>query len=375
MTKILFTGGGSAGHIFPIIAVAREISKLGIEAEFFFLGPKDEFSSILFSQEGIKVKTIIAGKLRRYWQLKSILQNIIDLVFKIPLGFLFSFFYLFFLTPDLIFSKGGYGSLPVVFWGWIFGIPILLHESDVAPGLVNRMISKVTPHIFVSFPTVKTEYFSERKMIFFGNPIRKEILTGSKLKAQELFGLSGEKPVILVMGGSQGAQTINDLILAVLPEMLDTFELIHQTGEKNFTQVASEAKVMISQELEKYYHPIPFLKEIELKEAYASSDIIINRAGSGSIFEIAALAKPSILIPLPFSAQDHQVKNAYAYAESGAAVVIEEANLTPHFLLEKLRYLISHQEELEKMIQRAKEFSKLEAAHNIAQYIIDSLAK
>lgn len=372
--KILFTGGGTAGHIFPIIAIVREMRRMGFAAEFFFLGPKDAFSFILLSQEDIKIKTVLAGKIRRYFGVKSILENIVDIFFKAPLGFFQSFFSVFFMAPDIIFSKGGYGSLSAAFTGWLLQIPVLLHESDVTPGLANRFFNRFSSQIFVSFPISQTEYFSEKKMTSVGNPIRREILTGSAESAKELFQLQGTKPVILFLGGSQGAQKINDMILAVLPETLNSFELIHQTGEKNFKEVSEEAKIVVDKELEKYYHPIAFLNEIELRDALAASSLVVSRAGAGSIFEIAAANKPSILIPLSISAQNHQVKNAYAYAENGAALVLEEANLTPHFFLEKAKYLFSRPEELEKMSRAAKDFSQPDSAKVVAQYIIDYLA-
>lgn len=371
--KVLFTGGGSAGHIFPIIAITRELRRLGLDWKFFYLGPRDDFGSILLSQEDIQIKTILAGKIRRYFTWEGVLQNILDVLIKIPVGLLQSFFHIFFLAPDLIFSKGGYGSLAPVLCGKFLQIPILLHESDVAPGLANRFLSKFTSKVLVSFPVSQTEYFSEKKMIFLGNPIRIELLNGSKEKAQKLFNLTGEKPIIFIMGGSQGAQKINDTILEILPQILSEFELIHQTGEKNFEDIKKELKVIISKDLEKYYHPVGFLKELELKQAYAVSDLILSRAGSGSIFEIAALGKPSILVPLAIAAQDHQVKNAYTYADysRGASLVIEEANLTPRFLLEKIKRLFAIPDELEKMSKTAKSFAKPESGHLIAEYIMN----
>ncbi len=372
--KILFTGGGTAGHIYPIVAVTREIRRLGWEIDFSYVGPKDEFGEILLSQEGIRVKTILAGKIRRYINWQSIFQNIGDILLKIPLGFLQAFFHVLFLNPHIIFSKGGYGSLATCFWGWFFRKPVLLHESDAVPGLANRFLSKLIPKIFISFPISQTEYFPEEKMILVGNPVRSEILKGSKEKARELFGLTGEKPVILAMGGSQGAQKINDLLLEILPQLLADFELIHQTGENNFQQVKAESKVVIGKEMEKYYHPIDFLKEIELREAYAAADLVLSRAGSGAIFEIAACRKPSILIPLAISAQNHQVKNAYAYAQSGAAIVMEEPNLTPRFFLEKVKYLFSHPSELEKMKEAAGKFARPDSARIVAEYLLNYLS-
>ncbi len=373
--KILFTGGGTAGHIFPILAIVRELRKMGLNAELFYLGPKDDFSSIFLSQEGIKTKWIMAGKIRRYVNWRSVLENVVDILFKLPLGFIQSFFYVFSLAPDLIFSKGGYGSVMPVLACYLLQVPVMLHESDVSPGLANRFLSKFTSPVFVSFPIAQTEFFSEKKMISVGNPVRIEILSGVKEEAKTLFNLTGEKPVILVMGGSQGAQKINDLILAILPQILTEFELIHQVGEKNIKQLKAEGQVMVGKELGKYYHPVGFLKEVELRDVYQACELVISRAGSGSIFEIAAWGKPSILIPLSISAQNHQVKNAYAYAQKGAAVVVEEANLTPRFFFEKLKYLFSHPEELQKMAQGAKAFAQPEAAKTIAGYIVNHLTK
>jgi len=373
--KILFTGGGTAGHILPIIAIVREIRKFyqNPDLQIFYIGPRDEFSSTLLSQEGIQVKHVFSGKIRRYFTIKAFFQNLFDVLFKIPAGILQAFFYIFFLAPDLIFSKGGFGSIPAVISGWCLRVPIFLHESDVSPGLANRFLSKFALEIFVSFP--KTEHFSPKKLILVGNPIRREILEGSKEEAKKLFKLSQRKPVIFILGGSQGAQRINDKILEILSEFLKNFEIIHQTGDKNFKEVDKESKAMLPKELAPFYHLFPFLKEDELKQAYAACDLVVSRAGSGSIFEIAAVGKPSILIPLQESAQNHQIKNAYAYGETKAAIVLEESNFTPHFFLGKLKYLFSQQsEELKKMAKAAREFSKPLAAKIIASYLIDCLA-
>jgi UDP-N-acetylglucosamine--N-acetylmuramyl-(pentapeptide) pyrophosphoryl-undecaprenol N-acetylglucosamine transferase len=373
--KILFTGGGTAGHIFPIIAVAREIKKIHPEddLQLFYVGPKDQFSENLLLNEGFVVKRILAGKIRRYLGVKPFFQNILDIFIKIPFGFFHGFARVFLISPDLIFSKGGYGSFSVVFSGWLMLIPVFLHESDVVPGLTNRLMGTLCLEIFVSFPIEKTLYFPSKKMISVGNPIRKEILGGNKSKAKELFLLTGEKPLILILGGSLGAQRINDVILSVLPELLQSFEIIHQTGHKNFKGVDAEVKAVLDQKLQKYYHPFPFLKESELKQALAAANLIVSRAGSGSIFEIASVGKPSVLIPLPESAQNHQLKNAYAYAESGASLVVEEYNFTPHFFSERLRYLFYESGQLKAMTEATKTFARPEAGKIIARYLMDYL--
>jgi len=370
--KILFTGGGSGGHITPIIAIVREIKKImPLDTELLYVGPREKWASLFLTQEDIRVKQILSGKIRRYFTLKAILLNTLDL-FKLFLGFFQAFFIIFLENPDLVFSKGGYGSISIVFCAKIFQIPIFLHESDVYPGLANQVASKFATKIFTSFP--KTQYFSAEKIIIAGNPIRKEILKGSEEQDRKKLNLTGEKPVLFVYGGSLGSQRINDLILLILPELLKEFEVIHQCGIKNFKDVKAESQMVMPDELKKYYHVFGFLKELELKEVYFVSDIILSRAGSGTIFEIAALGKPSILVPLPESAQNHQLRNAYAFAQNGASLVIEEKNFNPQFFLEKLRFLISQPEkDLEKMSMEAQKFSRPNAAKAIANYLIKYL--
>jgi len=375
--KILFTGGGTGGHILPIIALAREIRiqsspELAKKLTFLYMGPKDRFAEMLLEQEGIKTYHILSGKIWRYDFLKSLPKNLLTIFVKVPLGIIQAFFRIFFLSPDIIFSKGGYGSIPSAIAGWILRVPIILHESDVIPGIANRIVGKFASQIFVSFPN--TQEFRKKKVAKVGNPIRRDILTGSKEEAKRLFSLQGTKPVLLLLGGSQGAQRVNDMLLVVLDMALKDYEIIHQTGEKNFSQVKAEAEVVVTKERMELYHPVAFLKETELRHAYAVSSLIISRAGSGSIFEIAALGKPSILIPLPEAAQNHQVENAYAYQKTGACMVLEANNLTPHFFLERVHSIFANKAEMQKMAEAAKNFAEPEAGRVIAKYIIESLS-
>ncbi len=371
--KILFTGGGTGGHVFPIIAVAREIrKKTAFDIDLLYLGPEDNCSKEFLTKERIKTYFILSGKLRRYFSLPDFFLNIFDIFIKIPIGIIQALSLIFFLAPDLIFSKGGYGSIPAVIAGWILGVPIFLHESDVAPGLSNKILSKFSSEIFVSFPIKETEYFPMNKMIQAGNPIRKELLGGSPEKAKEIFNLKGENPVVLILGGSQGSERINDLIIEILPELLTNFEIIHQTGIKNLSEVQIEVSAFAPAVLKDKYHAFAFLQEEELKHAYSIADCVVSRAGSGIIFELAALKKPSILIPLPESAQDHQTKNAYAFAKYNTCIVLEERNLSPHFFLEKLNGLFLY-DNLEKMKAGAEKFACPNAADIIARYLLDFL--
>ncbi|MEK7664754.1 MAG: UDP-N-acetylglucosamine--N-acetylmuramyl-(pentapeptide) pyrophosphoryl-undecaprenol N-acetylglucosamine transferase [Patescibacteria group bacterium] len=367
--KILFTGGGTGGHVFPIVAIAREIRRIypKKDLDFYYIGPKDEFGLILLSQESFIIKKIISGKIRRYFSFK----NFLDIFFKIPFGILQSFFLILKMRPQIIFSKGGSGSIAVTICALILRIPVFLHESDIVPGLSNRISSKWAKKVFVSFP--KTEYFDPQKVILTGNPIRRELLEGDVKRAEELFDLTLQKPIILFLGGSQGAEAINDFVLLLLNNLLKKFEIIHVCGRENAKEIEAEAQVIIDKSFENYYHAVGFLDEEKLKHAYKTADFIISRSGSGSIFEIAAIGKPSILIPLLGSAADHQFKNAYSYSQTGAALVIEQDNLSDDFFLEKLNLLFLYKEKLEEMKTAALRFSKPMAARTIAREILEYL--
>ncbi len=379
--KILFTGGGTGGHLFPIIAICRELRRLsgGDKLNLHYIGPKDPLGQVILLQENFSVHNIVSGKLRNYFSFK----NITDVIFNIPIGCLQSFFLLLFIRPKLVFSKGGPGSAGVVLCAMMLRIPIFLHESDTVPGKSNKLALKSAKKVFISFP--KTADVDLLKAVLVGNPIEKELLQGNVQTAKEIFNLTLQKPVILILGGSQGSTPINDFILDILNDLLKEYEVIHVCGKKNYQEVLDQSSVILSKELqgmnkeyanlglEKYYHLKSFLGEVELKHAYQVASFIVSRAGSGSIFEIAACGKPSILIPLPSSAHDHQTKNAYEYAKTGSSIVIEQDNLTPHFFLEKIRYLLGHQNELEAMKQSALAFAKPESANVIAKEILEYL--
>ncbi|MDO8530469.1 MAG: UDP-N-acetylglucosamine--N-acetylmuramyl-(pentapeptide) pyrophosphoryl-undecaprenol N-acetylglucosamine transferase [bacterium] len=367
--KILFTGGGTGGHLMPIIAVARELRRLamGANLDLYYIGPKEKFDLVLLEQETIKVKTIVTGKIRRYFSF----QNVADILFKIPFSFLQSFFLLLSIRPQLVFSKSGSGALPVTWCARVLGIPVFIHESDAVPGLSNRVAYKWAKKVFISFP--KTEYFDLDKVLLVGNPVKKELAEGNNQSAKEVLALTFEKPVLLFMGGSQGADAINEFVLAILSDLVKEYEIIHVCGRKNYQKTQIEADVILESGLKPYYHLHASLNEVELKHAYFSASFIISRAGAGSIFEIALCGKPSILIPLPSSASDHQSKNAYQYSQSGAAIIIEQENLTRNFFIGKIQYLLSQPEKLEKMKEAALRFSKPLAAKAIAREIIEYL--
>lgn len=370
--KILFTGGGSGGHIFPIIAIARELKKIDPLIKLYFIGPKNNEHSVYLKNEGIKIKTVSSGKIRRYKGGKSSLSNFIDLFLKVPFGVIQSFFYIFFLSPDVIFSKGGYGSIPATTCGKFLRVPIFLHESDSVPGLANDLISKSALEIYFSFPD--TESLPPEKSILTGNPIRMDLFDPVFPEDIKItLNTHNRKPIMLIMGGSQGSEKINDTVLEIMPKLLENFQVVHQSGLKNYEKIKTDSDFLIPENLKQDYHLYAFLNDFELRCAYQASDIIVNRAGGGSIFEIAASGKPSILIPLPLSAQNHQVKNAYSYSKNKACLVMEEDNLTPHFFLQKALEITNNNLLINEMSLAASNFSKFNSAEIIAKRLISFL--
>lgn len=381
--RIILTGGGSGGHTFPLIAIIRQLKKIAqnnnINLNLLYIGPND-FTIPYLQKEGIDIKFIFGGKFRRYFSW----ENFTDIL-KIIISIFQALWYVYSFMPDLIFSKGGYGSFPVSLWGVIFFIPTYIHESDYVPGLSNKIIGKFSKKIFISFKGTE-QYFNSRKTILVGNPIREELLTNININVENtkhLLGLS-KKPLILILGGSQGSEHINDIVLDALPLLINQVEIIHQTGMNNYSRIIKESEIIFreiikNQQLKAFYHPIAFLEESDtpkitsLRDIMLISDLIISRAGSGSIFEIAAFKKPSILIPLPWASQEHQKKNAYEYAQTGAAIVLEEKNLKPNILADVIFQIVTDQTKLLNMSQAAANFAKPQAAKEIAKYLLENI--
>jgi len=366
--KILFTGSNSGGHFYPVIAVAQEVNKIIKEKKLlaprlYYMAP-DPYNKRLLFENDIAFKKNPAGKMRRYF---SIL-NFFD-YFKTAFGIIKATIQVFFIFPDVIFSKGGYGSFPVVLAARLFKIPLVIHESDSVPGKVNKWSGDFADRIAISFPDAG-KYFKKDKIAFTGNPIRRELYTLASEGAAEFLKLEPDTPVILILGGSQGAKKINDLIVQALPELVEKYQVLHQTGKDKLKEAEATAEVLLEKSDFKHrYRPFEYLNTLALRMAAGASDLIISRGGS-TIFEIALWGVPSIIIPLSTAAEDHQRKNAFAYARSNAAIVIEEGNLTPHILIAEINRVLDDNEQIEKMKEGAKSFAHPNAAHIIAEELI-----
>jgi len=370
--RILLTGGGTGGHIAPILAVVSEIKNIACEKniqeiEFMLITPDEHFREAL-KKAGIKVEKIKAGKLRRYFDMK----NISDIV-RIFIGITQSIFIIQKFKPDVVFSKGGFASVPAVFASWILGIPIVTHESDIVPGLANKINSFFASKVLVSFEETQ-KYFKKGMTIITGNPVREDVLVGDAERGIQTFNLCKGIPILLIFGGSQGAKKINDAVLDAIEKFLEKYQIIHLCGKNNFCEMKDiiERKKLV---YSKRYHPYAFLSD-EMKDAYAVSNIIVSRAGANSIAEIIEVGKPSIIIPLSASANDHQTKNAKWLSEKGLAEVLPEKDLSGEKLFEKIEKLNENEKEKGRIVKNISEYKSkmnLRPAHVIAQTILESI--
>jgi len=367
--KIVLTGGGTGGHFYPMIAVAESIREVSrelnlLDPKIYLLAPELYDERALFEND-IIFKKNVAGKKRIYFSLR----NVVD-YFKVLWGIFTALWSIFIIYPDVIFSKGGYAAFPVLVAARFFRIPVVIHESDSIPGRVNLWAGKFAKKIAVSFPEVM-EKFPEGKVALTGNPIRSELLVPAKVGAKEYLSLEQSTPIILILGGSQGAERINDVVLSILPELLEKYQIIHQTGLKHIDYVKSTARVALKDnKFDSRYKPFAFLDAFAMKMSAGAADLVISRAGS-SIFEIASWGVPSIMIPIPEKISRDQRSNAFAYASTGAAVVIEEKNLSPHVLLGEIDRIVSDQNLKKNMSESAKAFSISDAGDKIAKEIIN----
>ncbi|MBU4348583.1 UDP-N-acetylglucosamine--N-acetylmuramyl-(pentapeptide) pyrophosphoryl-undecaprenol N-acetylglucosamine transferase [Patescibacteria group bacterium] len=378
--RILFVGGGSGGHIYPLIAVVQKIQHFiqdidNRKLDLRYFGNSKAYKKSLESN-GIKCSYVVLSKFRRYFSFK----NIVDF-FKFFIALFQSLWLVFWFMPNVVFSKGGPGSLAIIFVCKFFAIPIVVHESDSVPGLTNLISGKMAKKIFLSFDGSK-KYFLNKNIEVVGNPIRSNLMideTGEaveisdlqKKEAKKKFGFDTERPLLLVIGGSQGATVINNFVLKNIEALSEKFQILHQIGSDNFENFKKEYTYLskaLPDSVKNNYKPYSYFDE-NLKDAYVASDLALARAGSGTIFELAYFGKPAILIPLPDSANDHQDINAYAFEDAGAGIDIQQENFLSHLVLLELESF-SKPENLKRMSKSASAFYKSFSAETIATYLL-----
>lgn len=368
--KILLTGGGTGGHFYPLIAIAEKLIEIAekekiVNLKLYYMSDSPYNKRMLF-ENGLTYIKAPSGKRRTY----SSILNFLD-IFSLIAGAISGLIKMFFIFPDVIISKGGYAAFPAVFAGKILKIPVILHESDSYPGRLNQWTAKFAKRVAVSWPEA-AQYLPKDKTVLTGQPIRKNIIdkNSDRKISSDFFKLSPNLQTILVLGGSQGSQLINDRIIDILPNILSRYQVIHQTGTNNINEVNSLVDLLIKdQEQKSRYVALPDLNNLSMRMAAGSADLIISRAGS-AIFEIASWGIASIIIPITNSNGDHQRKNAYNYARQGACQVIEEANLSKNLLIAQIDNLLTDKVRLEELENNAKSFANHEAAEKIASEAI-----
>ncbi len=328
MKRIILTGGGTAGHVTPNIALLPRLKEL--QYDVHYIGSYTGIEKELIEQFGIPYHGIATGKLRRYFSV----QNFTD-PFRVLKGMNEAKKLVKILKPDVIFSKGGFVSVPVVLAGKKCHVPTIIHESDMTPGLANKISLSAATKVCCNFPET-LDFLPEGKALLTGSPIRQELLSGDKYKALEFLGFTSEKPVILVVGGSLGAVAVNNAVRSILPELLKTYQVIHLCGRGKFDESLNDLRG---------YAQFEYIRE-ELKDLFALTDIVISRAGANAICELLALHKPNLLIPLPANAsRGDQILNARSFERQGFSMVLEEEGLTDEILLRAVNDLYEHRED------------------------------
>ena len=316
MKKIVLTGGGTAGHVTPNMALIPELQKRGYEVHY--IGSYEGIEKQLISEMGVKYYGISSGKLRRYIDVKNLSDP-----FKVLHGYGQAWRLLGKIRPDVVFSKGGFVSVPVVVAAKTRRIPCVIHESDMTPGLANKICIPCAVRVCTNFPET-LEHLPKEKAVLTGSPIRQELFHGDKAKGMAFCGFDGSKPVLLIIGGSLGAVRVNEAVRAILPSLLEKFDVIHLCGK---------GKVDASLQGTAGYVQYEYIKK-ELTDLLAAADIMISRAGANAICEILALRKPNILIPLSAAAsRGDQILNAASFEKQGYSAVIQEEDITNEKLL------------------------------------------
>lgn len=355
MKRIVLTGGGTAGHVTPNIALLPRLRELGYEIHY--IGSYDGMERKLIEQCNIPYYGIASGKLRRYFDWKNFSDP-----FKVLKGYGQARRLLRKLKPDVVFSKGGFVSVPVVMAAKRRKIPAIIHESDLTPGLANKLAIPHAWKVCCNFPET-LKYLPKEKAVLTGSPIRRELLSGDKSRGFTYCGLEPGKPVILVIGGSAGSQFINELVRHILPDLLKTYQVVHLCGK---------GKLEDSLKGTKGYAQFEYINQ-ELRDIFVMADLVVSRAGANAICELLALHKPNILIPLSAAAsRGDQILNAHSFEKQGFSMVVEEENLSDVVLINAIKDLFQNRK---KYIDTMSGSKQLNSVETVVQLIEEAAKK
>jgi len=369
--KILFTGGDSGGHFTPIIAVAEAIQEIQdvrklVEIKMYYMSNKPYDRRALF-ELGITYRFVPSGKKRPGFSIRNFVDSI-----KIMFGAMIASWRLFLIYPDVVFGKGGGASLTTLMAARLLRIPVFIHESDTYPGRVNQWAGKFARRIAIAAPEA-AQYFPKDRTALVGIPVRRVIREPLSEGAYEFLKLEKGTPTILILGGSQGALNMNNVVVDVLPYLLNSYQVIHQTGAGKIADTKLRADFVLEQHpLKNRYRVFEYLNVTALRMSAGVANLVVTRGGNTSIFEIAGWGVPSIIVPMDedYSVGDHQRKNAYSYARGGGAVVIEDKNLHPTILRSEIDRILTNPELAKKMGESARLSATPNASHQVAEELI-----
>ena len=350
MKHIVLTGGGTAGHVTPNIALIPRLKELGYEISY--IGSLDGIEKKLIEELNIPYYGISSGKLRRYFDLKNFSDP-----FKVLKGYAQSRKLLKKLKPDVVFSKGGFVTVPVVVAAKGCKIPAIIHESDMTPGLANKLAIPSATKVCCNFPET-LKHLPEEKAVLTGTPIRQELLSGDKLEALKFCGFTASKPVIMIIGGSLGAAAVNDSMRKILPELLKDFQVVHLCGKGKLDESLQNTEGYIQFE---------YIKK-ELADLFALADIVVSRAGANAICEILALQKPNLLIPLSAKAsRGDQILNARSFEKQGYSMVLEEEEITDEKLLKTIHTLYEKRDDFTDAMKQSNSIDSITKITNLIE--------
>lgn len=368
--KILLVGGGTGGHVVPIFELYKKLKEYNENYDITIIGSGSTVEKRFFNKAS-EYRTIKTGKLRRHLTLKNLIE-----AFYFTIGFFQSFLLLIFHRPSIIFSKGGFVAVPIIIWANILNIPYFIHESDTEMGIGNKIGVKRAKKIFVAFPAKFYKNLLAEKTVYNIPIVRKEILL-DKISEKKDFGFINNDPVILVTGGSQGSHNINDNIIYCVKELLNKYNIIHQTGDNDFSRT-EKFKSTLPENLQQKYYTAAFLSIDEnkdwMQEAIKIASLVIARAGATTIFELATLGKPMILVPWKHAAADHQTRNARLVEQSGGAVVITDDDLKPKLLAQRIDEIFKDGR-AEQLSENTRKIFKSDGLEIVAKAIIAELNK
>jgi len=353
--RAIIAGGGTGGHIYPGIALADEIKKREATSQVLFVGTASGLETKIIPSHGMDLKLIEASGIKGK-SFKDFLKSIL----KIPLGFFQAMKILLSFNPDIVVGVGGYASGPTVLCAALMLFPTIILEQNFYPGLTNRILSKVVKKVGINFESSE-QFFRKNKVIVTGNPVRKDLLKGSKEEAMRLWDMRGDRFTLFVFGGSQGAGRINQCVVQALPmleEFSEILQIIHQTGKADFDFVKESYR---KSKIRAYV--TPYIQE--MNHAYAIADLVLCRAGAITLSEIAACGKASILVPFPYAANNHQELNARAFVDCGGALMILDRELSGETLSQTVIGLMMNRDKINELSRNSSKFSKIDAASRI----------